>query len=948
MYRRFKVQGSGCKVPRRTLNRNRGTYNRAVPNFAARISAVALAGPDRTAIEQLHADGSVDPTTYGALEGLAGRMAAWLLETGIQAGDRVAILADNDARWIAAYLGVLRIGAVAVPLDTAYKAGQVQTVLDNSGARLLFTTPRYVETARAGAAAIDESRRPRLVLLTGSSPGIADSTAFDRPRPIPAVADVAPDAAAVILYTSGTTADPKGVVLTHANLEAEREGAFAIVNVGSDDAILGVLPLFHALAQMANLLLPLAVGARVVFLDTVSSSTLVTALSARGITIFACVPQFFYLIHQRITGEVRKKGALARAFLRAAIGANVWLRDHTGGNPGKHLFGRVHRTLGTRMRLFVTGGSKFDPAISRDLYGLGFTILNAYGLTETSGGATIVRPGDRFNESVGQPFPGVELKILMPAGDRQPRGGAADDDDGEADGEVLIRGPILMREYFNRPDATAEALRDGWLHTGDLGRLDERGRLYITGRKKEIIVLSSGKNLYPEEIEAHYRHSVFVKELCVMGLSRPGEPSAERLHALVVPDEAVMREKGVVNLRELLRFEIEGLSVQLPAHKRILSYDISLEPLPRTTTGKIRRHEIQRRLRDRAASTAETGREETVEERAWRATATRAQALELVARQLERPVVRPDANLELDLGLDSMERVELLTLLEQRAGTRVPADVRPTIFTVRQMVEAVEAAPRASAAGSPDAVPGDSAAELPWDAIFATPVDARIAADLGRPRWVAATVSFALLKVVAIFMRVTPGLRVRGREHLPKAGPFLISPNHQTYLDPFFLAAALPFRTLRQMFFVGASEYFDTPMRRRLARAVNLIPVDPDANLVTAMQAGGAGLRMKKALILFPEGERSIDGELKKFRKGAAILSAHLDAPIVPVAIDGLFEIWPRGRSFNWARLLPWRSTTVRIEFGPPVRAERGRATEGTATLRAAVATMFDRMREQR
>jgi long-chain acyl-CoA synthetase len=163
-----------------------------------------------------------------------------------------------------------------------------------------------------------------------------------------------------------------------------------------------------------------------------------------------------------------------------------------------------------------------------------------------------------------------------------------------------------MREYFNRPDATREALQDGWLHTGDLGRLDDKGRLYITGRKKEIIVLSSGKNLYPEEIEAHYRKSIFIKELCVLGLSRPGEPSAERLHAVIVPDEDVMRAKGVVNLKELLRFEIESLSVQLPAHKRILSYDIWMEPLPRTTTGKIRRHEIQRRLRDHASEPART------------------------------------------------------------------------------------------------------------------------------------------------------------------------------------------------------------------------------------------------------------------------------------------------------------------------------------------------------
>ena len=905
-------------------------------NFAARISAAAAARPGAPAIEKIRADNSLDTMTYGELEALAGRIAAWLLAGGITPGDRVAILADNDAAWIAGYLGILRIGAVAVPLDTAYKTGQVRTVLDHSGARLLFTATKYLDAARGavGAISADGNAPPGLVLLSGASPGIVDATAFTATS-APPVLEVDGGAPAVMLYTSGTTSDPKGVVLTHANLDAEREGAFAVVRVTEHDAILGVLPLFHALAQMANLLLPLAVGARVVFLETVSSSALVGALNARGISIFACVPQFFYLIHQRITSEALKKGALARAFLRTAIATNVRLRDLTGLNPGKVLFGRIHRTLGTRMRLFVTGGSKFDPAISRDLYGLGFTILNAYGLTETSGGATIVRPHDRFNASVGQPFPGVEIRIL-------PRDSGDHDSDGLDDGEVLIRGPIIMREYFSRPDATAEALQNGWLHTGDLGRLDDKGRLFITGRKKEIIVLSSGKNLYPEEIEAHYRQSAFIKELCILGLSRPGEPAAERLHAVVVPDEAVLREKGVVNLRELIRFEIESLSVQLPSHKRILTYDISLEPLPRTTTGKIRRHEIQRTLGDRAASRADEAREESAVDRAWRTAEGRGETLALIATRLDRPDIRPDANLELDLGLDSMERVELLTVLEQRRGTRVPDAVRATIFTVKQLVEAVEMAPVTAAPGEPTA--GDSSTELPWETLLSAPVDQEIVRDLQRPKWFFYLAYYIVLRFVALLCKITPGFRVDGREHIPATGPCVISPNHQSYLDPFFLSAALPFATVRQLFFVGATEYFQTPLSRWFARSVNLIPVDPDANLVNAMQAGAAGLRVSKILVLFPEGERSIDGDLKKLRKGASILSAHLNAPIVPVAIDGLYDLWPRGRPFNWRALFSGRRP-IRIQFGPALTVRRGAYVEGTAALREGIATMFTPMR---
>ena len=314
----------------------------------------------------------------------------------------------------------------------------------------------------------------------------------------------------------------------------------------------------------------------------------------------------------------------------------------TGLNAGRLAFARVHRVLGDRMRFLVTGGSRFDPAVGRDLYGMGFDILNAYGLTETSGGATIVRPGDRFTSSVGQPFPGIEIRIDTSVAPLD----AADVTEGTSnentDGEVLIRGPIVMREYYARPDATSEALQDGWLRTGDLGRLDDAGRLYITGRRKEIIVLGSGKNLYPEEMEAHYLQSPIIKELCVMGISRPGEPAAERLHAVIVPDEQMLQQRGIVNVRELVRFELETLSVQLPSHKRILSYDISLEPLPRTTTGKIRRHEVERRLRARSELPKETtARDLSGADREWLEAPGRAEIAGAIAAHLGKPVGAP-------------------------------------------------------------------------------------------------------------------------------------------------------------------------------------------------------------------------------------------------------------------------------------------------------------------
>jgi long-chain acyl-CoA synthetase len=894
-------------------------------NFVARIVEAAERVPEQPAIELIREHG-LETTSYADLLGESRQIAGWLREAGFASGDRAAILADNDARWIAAYLGVLHRGGVAVPLDTAYKAGQVATVLDHSGATFLFTSARHLDTARAGVEASGTPATPaaRLVVIDGEAAGLPGRAAFDAAAAADTVTPRAPDDAAVMLYTSGTTSDPKGVVLTHHNLESERAAALAIVPVSDADAVLGVLPLFHALAQMANLLLPLTTGARVVFLETVSSSSLLAALASRPITIFACVPQFFYLIHQRVQAEVARGGIAARAAFRVLVGTNAWLRDHLHINPGRLVFARVHRVLGSSMRILITGGSRFDPAIGRDLYGLGFTVLNAYGLTETSGGATVVRPGDRFTSSVGQPFPGVEIRIGPPE--------STDDDAGE----VLIRGPIVMREYFRRPDATAEALVDGWLQTGDLGRLDADGRLYITGRKKEIIVLSSGKNLYPEEIEAHYRQAPIVKELCVLGLSRPGEPAAERLHAVIVPDEAVMRERGQVNVRERVRFELETHAVHLPAHKRILSYDIWLEPLPRTSTGKIRRHEVERRLREHTVvADAGDARPLTDVERQWLQDARRAEAFEALRGRLAQPGLPPDANLELDLGLDSMERVEVLTWLEQRAGTRVPAEVRATIFTARQLIDAVLAAPQADGESAGGAGGEDAGADDPWDHLLTQPADPALVQQLSQSKFIRAALLFVMLRAMALIAWLVLGFRVARRDRWPAEGPCLVCPNHQSYADGAFVAAALPFRLFRRVFFVGAAEYFQTPLTAWLARAVNIVPVDPDANLVTAMQAGAAGLGLGKVLILFPEGERSIDGGVKPFRKGAAILAAHLNVAMVPVALDGPFGWWPRGRGLLWGQLFRGRAR-VRIAIGSPIAAGPDYAAS-TAALESAV-----------
>jgi long-chain acyl-CoA synthetase len=813
---------------------------------------------------------------------MAAAAAASLTAAGVRSGDRCALLAENSARWCATYLGILRIGAIAVPFDTSYSAAQAATLLRDSGAHGVIASVRFETLAREAAAEAGRAMFPMDSLAVGDTRS-------------PVRCEATPASPAVILYTSGTTADPKGVILTHGNLLAEKDAAFQVVQVDERDVVLGVLPLFHALAQMANLLLPFSLGAQVVFLDTLSTRELLSALQQERITVFCCVPQFFYLIHQRVTSEVTRGGIVRRALFSALLRLNATLRG-LGINAGPLLFGRVHRSLGPAMRFLITGGSRFDPAIGHDLHAMGFTILQAYGLTETSGAATVTRPGEPI-ETVGRPLPGVEIRVAPP-------------ERGYDEGEVLIRGPIVMAGYWNRPDATATVLRDGWFHSGDLGRIDAGGRLTITGRSKELIVLQSGKNIYPEEIEAHYCTSAFIRELCVIGITDPSMPSAERLHAIVVPDAEALRERRIVNVRELIRFELESLSVVLPGHKRVLGFDVSMEPLPRTTTGKLKRHVITTTAATSARPSASTVSADRVASAPPDVPPHVARVVTAVQRAMTKAVtVTADSNFELDLGLDSMERVELLVTLEREFGAKAPEQAAQQAFTVRQLAEAF------LSAGDAEARP-----ESGWAPILQqVTLPARQQELLRSERPLVALLLFIVVRALAAVL-FRP--RVSGIEHLPAGGPFILAPNHQSYLDPIPLVGVLPFRIVRQLFFVGAAEYFETRASAWLAAQLNIVPVDPDARLVPAMQAGAFGLRAGKVLVLFPEGERSIDGTVKKFKKGAALLSEHLDVPIVPVAIEGVYDIWPRNRPLDWRRLLPWHGHHVKVSIGAPLPPE--------------------------
>ena len=912
-----------------------------MPTFYDRFVECAERWPQNVAVELQWPDG-IESNSYAELRRMAEAVAAWLLGRGIEAGARVAILADNHPRWVAAYLGIIAAGGTTVPLDTAYHADQVSKLLRDSGSSLLICDQKHLEVARGAVAGTDiVIVQTDSGLSTNGRPGMpvaprseidfesifaqAGNHSSGNFRPVPRQ----PDDVASLLYTSGTTADPKGVMLTHANLLAEADAVFAWAHIGPDDAILGVLPLFHVLSQMANLLLPLVAGTRVVYLSTLNTTELLRALRERNVTAFAVVPQFFNLIHERIFKEVQQRGALARLVFKWLTRLNASCRKF-GFNPGRIFFRRIHDLFGRRMRYLVTGGSRFDPHIARDFYALGIDVLQAYGLTETCGGAFANSPEENVIGSVGRPLKGIEGKILN--NDAQPS-----DDGSPASGEILIRGPIVMKGYWHRPDATAEVMKDGWLHTGDLGYFDEHGNLFITGRQKDVIILANGKNVYPEEIEAHYLQSPLFKEICVLGLEDGG---SEKLYAVITPNFEVLRQRKIVNAKEVIRFDVEGLSAKLPSTKRIAGYEIWQEDLPRTSTRKLKRFEIQKRARagkdDGSDAERTISKPLTEEEASWLEQPDNQRALKIIREYSpDHPEkISPAGNLELDLGLDSMRRVELLVAVEHELGGDVEESRLSDIYTVRELIDAVRES-IASGKSPAKQVAG-------WgDLLREDPTDSAVLA-ITEPRPFTDRLIFVLTRLFKLIWNIFSRIEVEGIENLPHKGAFLLCSNHQSFIDPLPLLSVLPWWLLKRMFAVGTSEIFGSGMMVWVAKFMRVVVVDPDAHLIPAMRAGAYGLRHGMSLIMYPEGERSIDGTPKTFKKGAAILSVHLQVPIVPMAIDGFYEAWPRGKPFQkFARL--------KMKIGKPMLPppESGGSEESYAKLTAELKERVVSMRNE-
>ena len=538
--------------------------------------------PDRIALQHKKG-GRWIPITYSQLRDMVERFACGLCATGLKPVEhKLAIVGDNRPEWAVSYLAAACTGIVAVPIDKDLRETEVYHILYLSGVQGIVADARHMDM-------VLEIRRklPHLrVLINMDEPGEQDGVfGFEQIKGMGdkrieagtndyADARVTSDHLISILFTSGTMGNSKGVMLTHSNIASNIEDAVKYVDLQTEDRFLSVLPLHHSYECTDGFLLALYRGSMVSYAENLRR--IAENLAETKATAMLGVPLLWHALYKRIEAGMAEKGRwkVTAAKRLAAISERT-----LGRNIRRKLFARVHEKFGGSLRILISGGAAVDPAVAKGFRELGITFLQGYGLTESSPIITCNRNKAFKDDAAGLPVPSVDVKIAE-------------------DGEVLARGPNIMRGYYNNPEATREAVVDDWLHTGDLGYIDEDGFLHILGRKKSVIVTPGGKKVYPEEVEAEILKSRYILECLVWG-DGDGHPTEEpEVCAIVVPNIETFVNEGlekagavdVAKVEEILRREVKERCQNLAPFKRVTKLTIRNEEFEKTTTRKIKRY----------------------------------------------------------------------------------------------------------------------------------------------------------------------------------------------------------------------------------------------------------------------------------------------------------------------------------------------------------------------
>jgi len=860
--------------------------------------------------------------SYSAMFERSGELARLLIaRLGLHPGDRVALLGENCPEWALAYMAIARACCAAVPLDRAIPPKDAARLLKLVEAKALLISPDLLEGFRrelGAGAGLPPCLNPRAALAPhpGEAWRYPEASLGDRPLKEPA-----PETLASILFTSGTTYEPKGVMLTHANLVADALSVAEVLEPLESDRFLSVLPLHHALEFTGGFLIPMYGGSTIHHLERIQD--IPETLRSARITVIVGVPRLFQLFMDRIEGRLAAAG-LAKRF-QAGLGrvmAGAWeMTFSSDPSLRKRLFREVHANLGGHLRLLVSGGAALEPQVFHFFRSFGITIVEGYGLTETAPVLTVNPLSAPKAGSVGPPIPGVELRISNP--------------DYNGIGEVFARGPTIMQGYWHNPAATEKTFESGWFKTGDLGRIGTDGYLNITGRLKDVIITAAGKNVHPDEVEVHLQKIPGIKELCVIGLpARSGR--GEEVAAILVPEPGADRAKIKAALDRALR--------SLPGYQRAARIELQEDDLPKTTTLKVQRNKVRERYsRPGSALGAQPAKErsaaETLPVAAPGQPATKngvpAFVASAVAEVAEVPdgikaaEITPDMRLQMDLGIDSIGRVDLLQKLELQLNLTIPQEAEGKLFTVRDLMGVVESV--RTAGFSP-------AAKRRGKGILSRRTDqqelqAGLRASLSR-----SILQGVFSTTASVLMNTYLRIDYKGLENLPESGAYVLAANHCSHLDAVAVREALG-RRAGDLYVMGAKDYFfDTRLKSWFFTTfLNALPFDREDTAAQGLATCKTVLDAGRAILIFPEGTRSLTGELQAFKPGVGVLGIELDVPVIPVLLRGTFASLPKGRS------LP-RPARVSLRLGRPLffeelKKERG-STPATELYRRAASEL--------
>jgi long-chain acyl-CoA synthetase len=816
--------------------------------------------PTRVAM-RIERNGRKEQYTFEDVRELTLRAAGFFADKGIKQGDRIILFSNNMPEWGITYFGILKAGATAIPIDPASSVDEITNFANAGEASAIVLSPK----------------------LADENPDLKDKLAesgidiriwqfdevFEMPTEIEEANRLAllppkvhSNSVASLIFTSGTTGKPKAVMLSHKNFTSMISMLSSVLDMDITDGVLSVLPMHHTFEFSAGFLTPFANGTQITYLDELSAEELSHAIENGHVTGMVGVPALWEMLHRRIKTRLRERGDWIADIADNMIEFNAWLRDNTPFNLGPIVFFPIHQGMGGKMRYLISGGSALSEKVQRDLHGLGFTVLEGYGLTESSPVLTVARPGNKLLKgSVGKPLPGVEVKI--------------DNPDENGVGEVVARGQNIMLGYYNNEEATEAVLQDRWLRTGDLGKIDEDGNLYIVGRSKDVIIDSNGKNIYPDEIEDLYSKSESIKELSVVGL--PDEDGGERIATLVVPDY----EKDIALSRAEVNKKIEEhfreVSASLPFFKRVKVLHITPFELPRTATRKVKRPEVVgmlQALEDRSKKRTNAVAESKGDDNAvW--------IRKIVATVSNRPLsdVAMESKLA-DLGFDSLMFVELQAAVEDAGGRVVSPDTLNEIQTVRELLTAVNRLDKTKRLADEPRVEE----KKEDDDIYIPSLVRRIgnaAVDLAQE---------------TLYSNVLD-TKIEGEGNVPQHVNFIVAPNHASHIDTGLVKRALGKDVAEQTVAVAAADYwFDTKYKRAyMNNFTTLVPIERTGSLRQSLRHVTQILHEGYNALIFPEGGRQESGEIAEFKPIIGYLALNQKIGILPIYIWGTYDAYPKG-----------------------------------------------------